>query len=81
MVEIVRGNCPTCGLADLHHSHLRSFGERLRFNFSRKVLLRCHSCGWRGWCEDVSTSSENDLLISNPVTEDHDKREQEKRRA
>ena len=76
------GNCPTCGLADLHHSHLRSFGERLRFNLSRKVLLRCHSCGWRGWCEEGSASPpQSDLLISDPVPEDDDKREHEKRRA
>ncbi len=53
------GSCPVCGVHDLHHSRLRTFGEKLRSNFTRKVPFRCHACGWRGWREDVSAPVES----------------------
>ena len=46
--------CPVCGHEDLHHSHLRSFGEKLKYNLIGKSPFRCHSCGWRGWFRETA---------------------------
>jgi len=90
---MVTNKCPVCGLDDLHHSRFRSFGEKLRFNFTRKELFRCHSCGWRGWLHDVPESAapltdvheplneEPASLIGDLMSDDNEEREHKKRRA
>jgi uncharacterized Zn finger protein len=57
MVGIVNRNCPVCGHEDLHHSRLRTFGEKLKYNLIGKLPFRCHSCGWRGWFHDDTSDS------------------------
>lgn len=41
--------CPRCGKMNLHRSHSRTFGEKLRKLTTLRRPYRCHSCGWRGW--------------------------------
>jgi hypothetical protein len=49
--------CPVCGSEDVHHSHVKSFGEKLRFNLTWKVPFRCYACGWRDWLSETSSSA------------------------
>ena len=80
--------CPNCGLDDLHHSRFKSFGEKLRFNFTTKVPLRCHSCGWRGWLRERPDAKaradprDGPVLVVRDLMSEHDEeRERQKRRA
>lgn len=41
--------CPRCGKMNLHRSHSRDLGEKLRKFTTLRRPYRCHSCGWRGW--------------------------------
>jgi len=41
--------CPSCGSFQMHRSHGRKIGERLRKHLTDKRLFRCEACGWRGW--------------------------------
>lgn len=41
--------CPRCGVMNLHRSHSRNLGEKLRKFTTLRRPYRCHSCGWRGW--------------------------------
>jgi len=45
--------CPDCESHDVHHSRPRTFSEKLRFNFTKKVPFRCYACGWRDWLTDA----------------------------
>jgi hypothetical protein len=45
--------CPDCASDDVHHSRPRTFGEKLRFNFTGKVPFRCYACGWRDWLTET----------------------------
>jgi hypothetical protein len=49
----VNHTCPTCGSDDVHHSRPRSFGEKLRIQFTEKVPFRCYACGWRDWLPET----------------------------
>jgi predicted RNA-binding Zn-ribbon protein involved in translation (DUF1610 family) len=88
----VEHKCPNCGLDDLHHSRFKSFGEKLRFNFTTKIPFRCHSCGWRGWLRerlrerlDPKTrpdAQDGPVLVVRDLMSEHDEeRKRQKRRA
>ena len=85
-------NCPECGQEDLHHSHLRTFGEKLKYNLIGKSPFRCHSCGWRGWFYDTPDSHTStpaaeqqapkaESIVGDLMSEDEQERQHQKRRA
>ncbi len=41
--------CPKCGEYHYHKSHTKSIYEKLRKNFLKDRVFRCHKCGHRGW--------------------------------
>ena len=61
--------CPTCGSDDVHHSRLRSFGEKLRFNLTRRVPFRCYACGWRDWLPDTLEAADPVQKVHAPPVE------------
>ncbi len=59
--------CPACDSRHIHRSRARTFIERLQKQFRHTRLHRCHTCGWRGWCEEFSADSSQPEQTAPPL--------------
>jgi len=50
---IAMHECPKCKSDIIHRSRSRTRMEAWRKIITGKRLYRCHSCGWRGWTDDL----------------------------